>query len=115
MPRRHGTEKPDSKDLGERILQLATLASILLGLPLAVVNGRPTSSIAILATVLLFIGMRLLHLRRKRPPSRNRKRDTERLLMASLALLVSLGLVITIAIPVSRSYFIYNLLGFLVF
>ena len=114
MRNNHGRKAShlNAKDLSERLLQVATLAGILLGLPVAITKGRPTSTVLLLAVALLCLTTLVLHLWRKHLPSGDRKHEGQRWFITGLASIAFLSLAVTIAVPASRSYFIYSLLGF---
>ena len=113
MPLNRKKAEPNGhKDLAERVVQLATAISVVLGVPVAIVEGKPLSTVLVLAIALFCLGMWLLYLWRKHSASDGDEYKIQRLLTTGLAVAVTAGLTIVMAVPPSRSYFIYNLLGF---
>jgi hypothetical protein len=110
--RRSRTTARSQNEFGERALRFLTLASVIIGLPLAIAQGRPAS--VIVATVILCLGSAsaLSYLWRKRLPSGNHKYGWERWAATGLTLAIVSTVAMASIFSSGRSFLMYGIFGF---
>jgi hypothetical protein len=95
----------------ERIAQVIAIVSGIVALAVAVQQGRPISTIAILAMAVIAIGLLLAHLWRTKLPDGSPKYGWQRWAVVAGSSAIVLVLLIAMSIPTSRDY-LYNVAGF---
>ena len=107
------TASSKAKNLTERIVQLLTALSIVIGLPVAIVQGRPTSTVTVLVIVLLCLITGVMYLWRRRLPSGQYKYDSSwRWFTTTAVFVVFASLIVMFTIPPSRAFVLDDVLGF---
>ena len=97
---------------GERALLFLNTASLAIGLPLAILQGRPSSAIIVLIILGCGFASALVYIWRKRLPSGRRKYRRLRWGISTIAIMIASGVAVMGAVPVSRPVFLYDILGF---
>jgi len=110
--RRSPAKARSQSESSELVLRYVTIASVIVGLLLAILQGRPASAIAAIVIIGLGFTNVTIYLWRKRLPSGYRKYGWERWCAAGVAVGIVCAVATANAFPLSRAFFIYNVLGF---
>jgi hypothetical protein len=114
-----GTPNPENqeraktgKDVAERVIQILTVIVALIGLPLAIAQGRPASVIVCATCVFAAIIVVTIRLWRARLPSERIKYQWQRWAAVATATAFVTALLVSSLIPTGRHFLIYSVLGF---